>query len=39
MLESDKKAEDNTIKDVRNLFKTKKETDGNTIKYIRNLKD
>ena len=38
-LELDKgiKTEDNRIKDVRNLFRLKKETKDNTIKRIRNL--
>ena len=32
MLEKDKKTENNIIKDVRNLFRLKKEIDGNTSK-------
>ena len=36
-LEKDKKIEDNITKDVRNLFRLKKETDDSTIKIIRNL--
>ena len=32
MLEKDKKTENNIIKDVRNLFRLKKEIDGNTLK-------
>ena len=37
MLEKDKKTENNIIKDVRNLFRLKKEIDGNTLKIWENL--
>ena len=36
-LEKDKKREDSIIKDVKNLFRRKKEIDDNKIKSIRNL--
>ena len=37
ILEKDKKTENNIIKDVRNLFRLKKEIDGNTLKIWENL--
>ena len=37
MLEKDEKIEDNVIKDVKNLFRLKKEIDDTRIKGIRNI--
>ena len=37
MLKKDKKAEDNIIEDIKNLYRLKKQINNNTTKDIRNL--